>query len=227
MKFLRGFSCFSIISLILASLITLVLIIVCLRVPTGSGSQIPAWLSPVSELMLVFVLALEGVYAILHFRQALSDTQLHAFIELMKDISSPEAYKHREAIYSSIRWNSDEDILALHADNLRWKEPPSDKHNYYESEAGFSFKVTMDNDLWKSISYVGEQYHAAGTLLERFHIDEELFIPWVGVAPYRCWQRLQGVIHLERTRRESPRMWHGFELLATRIRNQLPKKKRG
>jgi hypothetical protein len=173
------------------------------------------WQEVSAELILVIVLAVEGLFAISHLAESRAERQAEALRDFMHDFASKEALEEREDLFTSLPWGHD--FGHIPNEQIEWISERTGSNVVYKlrENANCQVEVTMKSDTWRKIQRLSDQYHFAGLSCRRGYMDIEDLLNWIGPQPLRWWRRLGGIIQQERTRRGTPSLFKGFEDLAT------------
>jgi hypothetical protein len=176
--------------------------------------SIPGWELVASELLLVFVLAAEGLLAFFHLREARDSAQAEALRDFMHAFCSDEALIDRERLYTELRWGKG--FGDIPTDFVKWNVATEGDSITYRmaGNENCAIQVTMKSKIWASVQRMGDQYHFAGLCCERGSMATEDVLKWMGPQALRWWRRLGDIILQERHRRGHPGLFSGFEMLA-------------
>ena len=172
------------------------------------------WEAAASELLLVIVLAAEGLFAFYHLAESRSATQAESLRVFMHDFASEQALVQREELFTAIDWQ--DDFGNIPAQPVKWVlEKKGNTVRYKMKEnGGSSIEVTMTSPIWRKVQRLGDQYHIAGISCQRGYMDLSDLFTWMGPQPLRWWRRFGDLILQERKRRKHPTLFKGWEYLA-------------
>src|SRR5574341_847226 len=74
----------------------------------------------VGELLLVIVLAVEGLIALVHLHEARTERQVEVLREVMNDLSSRDALQQAQQLYVEIPWTTGH-FHAIGVQPLKWE----------------------------------------------------------------------------------------------------------
>jgi hypothetical protein len=179
------------------------------------------WQEVTAELILVIVLAAEGLYAIYHLAESRSERQAASLRDFMHDFASREVLLEREKLYTRLPWRHDFGHIC--DEQIQWIQGVEGSIVVYKMKDNPTCKieVTMESEIWGYIQRLSDQYHFAGLSCRRGYMALEDFFSWTGPQSLRWWRRLGHIIQQERTRRGNPALFEGFEYLAMRAQSSF------
>jgi hypothetical protein len=181
----------------------------------GLGSH--QWEGVAAELLLVIVLAAEGLFAISHIAESKAARQAEALRDFMHTFASAEALESREKLFTKIPWGHD--FCHTPDKEIQWTcqiTGPDVKYTMAGND-NVVVEITMASETWRRIQELSDQYHFAGLSCQRGYLKTEDILEWMGPQALRWWRRLGGIIRHERKRRQNPGLFKGFEDLAEKV----------
>jgi len=168
-----------------------------------------------AELLLVIVLAAEGIYAVFHVWESKSARQADAFLELRSQFEEEVSLLSSEELHTELGWAFAFEHIP--AEELKWiQEREEGRPVVYTCESCPKVKIsiTMKDPHWKKIQSLGGHYHFAGISCAKNYLDRQDVSDWLGPQPRKWWMRLGGIINAERKRRQHKGFFQGWEDLA-------------
>jgi hypothetical protein len=169
----------------------------------------------IAELLLVIVLAAEGVFAIFHLWDSKSARQSESLREFAKEFAHKDTISEREELFTKLPWNLGYVEPTYMLDwksewNAEFKCPAYNCLQF----ASVVIKVTAQDANWVKIQCLANQYHFAGVSCRRHYLAKEDILQWMGPQACVWWLRFGNLILQERDRRKNPGLFNGWQHLA-------------
>ena len=149
------------------------------------GGCIPGWQGVAAELLLVVVIAAEGLFAVFHLHEARAERQAESLRDFMHDFASKDALAEREELYTNLPWDHDFGRISPQPLQSTRAEGGTDVTYKMKGNATCVIPVTMKSDVWPAIQRMCDHYHFAGISCERGWMAERDVLQWMGPRPLR------------------------------------------